>query len=112
MLHFLNHSRRDRPAARDLVQKFRYFVHRIGAPMRQEQNRISSISRQVHSSDQISWCPGWVMWSRRLAREAPTFGTVPNHHSELFRYSCTNLASALTFSTGVSGKMPCPKLKI
>ena len=27
-------------------------------------------------------------------------------------YSCTNFASAFTFSTGVSGRMPCPRLKI
>ena len=40
MLHFLNHFRRDGPAAGDLIQKFRYVVHRIGTAVSQKQNRI------------------------------------------------------------------------
>ena len=47
MLHFLNHFRWDGPAAGNLVQKFRDFIHRIGTAMSQQQNRISFSCRQL-----------------------------------------------------------------
>ncbi len=51
MPHFFDHFQRNRTATCDLTQEFRYVVHRIGASVSQEQNRIFLRTGQFNTPD-------------------------------------------------------------
>src|SRR3984893_7430 len=112
MFHFRDHLRRDRAPACDTAQELGDVVHRIRAAVSQKQNRAFLRTKQFVTPDGT--------WGRavRLARGKMTPGgsrriyhaaRAPLHcEPVVISADCSwiNLASALTFSTGVSGRMP------
>ena len=96
LLHFLDNLRRQWASAGDAEQKFGHMLHGIGAAVREQQDcGLCGLSG--------SWFYGAHSVSDAgLAAAKVAFA----------EYSCTNRASALTFSTGVSGKMPWPRLNM
>src|SRR5947209_12414296 len=83
MAYLFDDRIRNRTAAGDVLHELRNVIRRIRAAMGQQQN-------------------GQLILCHRTAPEAEYFAL----------NSLTKVTRARTLSTGVSGRMPCPRLKI
>src|SRR5579862_6359100 len=114
MADLFDNLRRDGTSSSDVAHEFWNVVDRVGRAVGEQEDRGASWERVQHL--EIDFVSARARRRRYFVAALHPLriqryrGEQPTLHSA--EYSCTNLHSFLTLSTGVSGRMPWPRLKM